>query len=284
MIEGTKNNPVYIIAEIGINHNGDLDIAKKLIDIAKVAGCDAVKFQKRNPDVCVPEHQKSVERDTPWGRMTYLDYKYKVEFGKKEYDIIDAYCKEREIDWSASPWDIDSLNFLNTYSLPFIKIPSALLTDIELIKLSAKTNKKIIISTGMSTIDEIDKSVNAIKQANPNCDLAVLHCNSSYPAPNEDLNLNCIQTLKEKYKCTVGYSGHEFGLTTTIASVCMGAKIIERHITLDRTMWGTDQMCSVEPQGLIKLVRGVKELSLALGDGVKTVTALEQKIKDKLRK
>jgi len=284
MIEGTKNNPVYIIAEIGINHNGDLDIAKKLIDIAKVAGCDAVKFQKRNPDVCVPEHQKSVERDTPWGRMTYLDYKYKVEFGKKEYDIIDAYCKEREIDWSASPWDIDSLNFLNTYSLPFIKIPSALLTDIELIKLSAKTNKKIIISTGMSTIDEIDKSVNAIKQVNPNCDLAVLHCNSSYPAPNEDLNLNCIQTLKEKYKCTVGYSGHEFGLTTTIASVCMGAKIIERHITLDRTMWGTDQMCSVEPQGLIKLVRGVKELSLALGDGVKTVTALEQKIKDKLRK
>ena len=284
MIEGTKNNPVYIIAEIGINHNGDLDIAKKLIDIAKVAGCDAVKFQKRNPDVCVPEHQKSVERDTPWGRMTYLDYKYKVEFGKKEYDIIDAYCKEREIDWSASPWDIDSLNFLNTYSLPFIKIPSALLTDIELIKLSAKTNKKIIISTGMSTIDEIDKSVNAIKQANPNCDFAVLHCNSSYPAPNEDLNLNCIQTLKEKYKCTVGYSGHEFGLTTTIASVCMGAKIIERHITLDRTMWGTDQMCSVEPQGLIKLVRGVKELSLALGDGVKTVTALEQKIKDKLRK
>ena len=284
MIKGTKNNPVYIIAEIGINHNGDLDIAKKLIDIAKVAGCDAVKFQKRNPDVCVPEHQKSVERDTPWGRMTYLDSKYKVEFGKKEYDIIDTYCKEREIDWSASPWDIDSLNFLNTYSLPFIKIPSALLTDIELIKLSAKTNKKIIISTGMSTIDEIDKSVNAIKQANPNCDLAVLHCNSSYPAPNEDLNLNCIQTLKEKYKCTVGYSGHEFGLTTTIASVCMGAKIIERHITLDRTMWGTDQMCSVEPQGLIKLVRGVKELSLALGDGVKTVTALEQKIKDKLRK
>ena len=284
MIQNTKKKSVYIIAEIGINHNGDLEIAKQLIDIAKVAGCDAVKFQKRNPDVCVPEHQKSIERDTPWGRMTYLDYKYKVEFGKKEYDIIDDYCKERKIDWSASPWDIDSLNFLNTYSLPFIKIPSALLTDIKLIKLAASTNKKIIISTGMSTMEEIDESVNAIKQENPNCDLAILHCNSSYPAPNADLNLNCIKTLKEKYQCTVGYSGHEFGLTTTIASVCMGAKVIERHITLDRTMWGTDQMCSVEPQGLIKLVRGINELSVALGDGIKTVTEEEQKIKDKLRK
>jgi len=284
MTSVTNAESVYIIAEIGINHNGDLDIAKKLIDIAKVAGCDAVKFQKRNPDICVPEHQKSVQRDTPWGRMSYLEYKYKVEFGKEEYDIIDDYCKKRDIAWSASPWDLDSLNFLNQYNLPFIKIPSALLTDIDLVTESAKTSKKLIISTGMSTIEEIDDSVNAIKKANPNCELAILHCNSTYPAPNEDLNLNCIQTLKEKYQCEVGYSGHEFGLTTTIASVCLGAKIIERHITLDRTMWGTDQMCSVEPQGLIKLVRGVKELSLALGDGIKRVTEAEQKIKDKLRK
>ena len=284
MTSVTNAKSVYIIAEIGINHNGDLDIAKKLIDIAKVAGCDAVKFQKRNPDICVPEHQKSVQRDTPWGRMSYLEYKYKVEFGKEEYDIIDDYCQKRDIAWSASPWDLDSLNFLNQYNLPFIKIPSALLTDIDLVTESAKTSKKLIISTGMSTIEEIDDSVNAIKKANPNCELAILHCNSTYPAPNEDLNLNCIQTLKEKYQCEVGYSGHEFGLTTTIASVCLGAKIIERHITLDRTMWGTDQMCSVEPQGLIKLVRGVKELSLALGDGIKRVTEAEQKIKDKLRK
>ena len=284
MTSVTNAESVYIIAEIGINHNGDLDIAKKLIDIAKVAGCDAVKFQKRNPDICVPEHQKSVQRDTPWGRMSYLEYKYKVEFGKEEYDIIDDYCKKRDIAWSASPLDLDSLNFLNQYNLPFIKIPSALLTDIDLVTESAKTSKKLIISTGMSTIEEIDDSVNAIKKANPNCELAILHCNSTYPAPNEDLNLNCIQTLKEKYQCEVGYSGHEFGLTTTIASVCLGAKIIERHITLDRTMWGTDQMCSVEPQGLIKLVRGVKELSLALGDGIKRVTEAEQKIKDKLRK
>jgi len=275
---------IYIIAEIGINHNGDLAIAKKLIDIAKVAGCDVVKFQKRNPDVCVPEHQKSVMRDTPWGKMTYLEYKYKVEFEKKEYDEIDTYCKNKQIDWTASPWDLDSLNFLNKYDVPFIKIPSALLTDIELIKESTKTGKKVIISTGMSTIEEVDAAVDAIKGINSNASYAILHCNSTYPAPNDELNLKCIQTLKDRYKCEVGYSGHEFGLTTTIASICLGATIIERHITLDRTMWGTDQMCSVEPQGLIKLVRGVRELNNALGDGVKVVTETEKPIRDKLRK
>ena len=275
---------IYIIAEIGINHNGDLSIAKKLIDIAKVAGCDVVKFQKRNPDICVPEHQKTVMRDTPWGRMTYLDYKYKVEFGQREYDEIDVYCKEQGIKWSASPWDLDSLDFINQYDIPFIKIPSALLTDLELIKESTKTGKKIIISTGMSTMEEIDAAVNAIKEINDNAEYAVLHCNSTYPAPNDELNLKCIETLKNKYQCEVGYSGHEFGLTTTIASVCLGATIIERHITLDRTMWGTDQMCSVEPQGLIKLVRGIKELNNALGDGIKVVTETEKPIREKLRK
>ena len=275
---------IYIIAEIGINHNGDMSIAKKLIDIAKVAGCDVVKFQKRNPDVCVPEHQKTIMRDTPWGRMTYLDYKYKVEFNQNQYDEIDIYCKEKDIKWSASPWDLDSLDFLNQYDIPFIKIPSALLTDLELIKESVKTGKKIIISTGMSTIEEIDNAVNAIKKVNAEAQYAILHCNSTYPAPNDELNLNCIKTLKDKYKCEVGYSGHEFGLTTTIASVCLGATIIERHITLDRTMWGTDQMCSVEPQGLIKLVRGIKELNKALGDGKKIVTETEKPIREKLRK
>ena len=275
---------IYIIAEIGINHNGDMSIAKKLIDIAKVAGCDVVKFQKRNPDVCVPEHQKTVMRDTPWGKMTYLDYKYKVEFNQNQYDEIDIYCKEKDIKWSASPWDIDSLDFLNQYDIPFIKIPSALLTDLELIKESVKTGKKIIISTGMSTIEEIDNAVDTIKKVNAEAQYAILHCNSTYPAPNNELNLNCIKTLKDKYKCEVGYSGHEFGLTTTIASVCLGATIIERHITLDRTMWGTDQMCSVEPQGLIKLVRGIKELNKALGDGKKIVTETEKPIREKLRK
>ena len=275
---------IYIIAEIGINHNGDLLIAKKLIDIAKVAGCDVVKFQKRNPDVCVPEHQKTVMRDTPWGKMTYLEYKYKVEFGQRKYDEIDVYCKDKQIKWTASPWDLDSLDFLNQYDIPFIKIPSALLTNLELIKESVKTGKKIIISTGMSTIEEVDAAVNAIKEVNANSSYAILHCNSTYPAPNNELNLKCIETLQNRYQCEVGYSGHEFGLTTTIASICLGATIIERHITLDRTMWGTDQMCSVEPQGLIKLVRGIKELNNALGDGVKVVTETEKPIRAKLRK
>ena len=279
----SKEN-IYIIAEIGINHNGSLDIAKKLIDIAEVAGCHAVKFQKRNPDVCVPEHQKNIMRETPWGKMTYLEYKYKVEFGKEEYDEINSYCNNKGIAWSASPWDLDSLKFLNQYNVPFIKIPSALLTNIELVSETAKTDKKVILSTGMSTIEEIDTAVSAMQVANKNCEFALLHCNSSYPAPNEDLNLTCIKTLKDRYKCEVGYSGHEFGLTTSISSICLGATIIERHITLDRTMWGTDQMCSVEPQGLIKLVRGINELNLALGDGVKRVTATEIPIRNKLRK
>ena len=279
----SKEN-IYIIAEIGINHNGSLDIAKKLIDIAEVAGCHAVKFQKRNPDVCVPEHQKNIMRETPWGKMTYLEYKYKVEFGKEEYDDINSYCNNKGIAWSASPWDLDSLKFLNQYNVPFIKIPSALLTNIELVSETAKTDKKVILSTGMSTIEEIDTAVSAMQVANKNCEFALLHCNSSYPAPNEDLNLTCIKTLKDRYKCEVGYSGHEFGLTTSISSICLGATIIERHITLDRTMWGTDLMCSVEPQGLIKLVRGINELNLALGDGIKRVTETEISIRNKLRK
>ena len=271
----------YIIAEIGINHNGDIDKAKVLIDIAATAGCDVVKFQKRNPDICVPEHQKKIKRKTPWGEMTYLDYKYKVEFGKEEYDEIDRYCKEKNIDWTTSVWDIDSLKFMIDYDVPFLKIPSALLTDYNLIKMSCSLfGKKLILSTGMSTIDEIDGAVNAIS----GCDFVLLHCNSSYPAPVKDLNLNCITTLKERYNCEVGYSGHEYGLPTTVAAVGLGATVIERHITLDRNMWGTDHLCSIEPQGLIKLVKYIRELEIALGDGVKNITEGEIIIKDKLRK
>lgn len=273
-------NKTYIIAEIGINHNGDMNIAKKLIDIAAVAGCDAVKFQKRNPDVCVPEHQKNVMRDTPWGQMTYLEYKHMVEFGKEQYDEIDAYCKEKEIAWSASPWDLDSLDFLNGYDIPFIKIPSAMLTNDELLKESVKTGKKIILSVGMSTEEEINHAVGILKGAK---EFALLHCNSTYPAPIEELNLSAIKTLKQKYKCEVGYSGHEFRLGTSVASIYLGASIIERHITLDRTMWGTDHMSSVEPQGLIKLVKGIRELEQAYGDGIITVTESEKIIKNKLR-
>ena len=270
----------YIIAEIGINHNGSIDVAKKLIDIAAVAGCNAVKFQKRNPDVCVPEHQKNVIRETPWGTMTYLEYKHKIEFGKEEYDVIDSYCKEKGIAWSASPWDLDSLNFLNQYDIPFIKIPSAMLTNDELIEATLNTGKKVILSVGMSTEEEISHAVNILQKSN---DFALLHCNSTYPAPINELNLSAIQTLKEKYNCEVGYSGHEFRLGTTVASIYLGATIIERHITLDRTMWGTDHMSSVEPQGLIKLVKGIRELEEAYGDGVVRVTDSQIPVRNKLR-
>jgi len=275
-------NKTYIIAEIGINHNGDLKTAKKLIDIAQVAGCDAVKFQKRNPEICVPEHQKSVIRQTPWGEMTYIDYKHIVEFGQEEYDEIDRYCKEKAIEWSASPWDLDSLSFLKQYDLPFIKIPSAMLTNKKLLIESAKIGIKLILSTGMSTIEEIDEAVSLLEQHCPSR-YAILHCNSTYPAPVSELNLSCIKTLKDRYGCEVGYSGHEFRLHTTVSSIYLGATILERHITLDRTMWGTDQLCSVEPQGLIKMVKGVRELEIALGDGDKIITESEKSIRRKLR-
>ena len=271
----------YIIAEIGINHNGSLDIAKKLIDVAVMSGCDAVKFQKRNPDICVPDHQKNIPRETPWGTMPYIEYKHKMEFGKSEYDEIDRYCKEKNIDWSASPWDLESLEFLNQYDMPFLKIASAMLTNEKLIRRAAQTGKKVILSTGMSTMEEVNTAV--VWLLTESADYALLHCNSAYPAPLEDLNLSCIKTLKDRYKCEVGYSGHEFRLGTTVAAVYLGATIIERHITLDRTMWGSDHLSSVEPQGLIKMVKGIRELEKAYGDGVKRVTEKELPSRKKLR-
>lgn len=274
----------YLISEIGINHNGSLDVAKQLIDISAIAGFSAVKFQKRNPDVCVPEHQKSVEKDTPWGNMTYLEYKYKVEFGKDEYDEIDRYCKKKGIDWSASPWDEDSIDFLSDYKLPWVKIASASITEEDVLRKCAKIFPKIIMSTGMSTEEEIDRAVSVLESAN--CEsICILHCNSSYPAPVEDLNLNYMRELKKKYpKHQIGYSGHEYGLTSSIASVALGAEVVERHVTLDKSMWGSDQLCSVEPHGMFKLARGIKELELALGDGIKVVTEDEKKKRKTLRK
>ena len=272
---------IYIIAEIGINHNGDLSIAKKLIDIAKVAGCDVVKFQKRNPDVCVPEKQKNIMRETPWGYITYLDYKYKVEFEKEEYDIIDEYCKQLKIHWFASPWDVDSVNFLSQYNIPALKVPSASLNDTELLLAMKATGIPIILSSGMSTQDEVDEAINLFSGS----EIALLHCVSTYPTPPEELNLNVIKTYKEKYpKTIIGYSGHETGLSTTYVAVALGAKIIERHITLDRSMWGTDHSASVEPQGLESLVSNIKDIELAMGDGVKGVTAGEIPIREKLRR
>lgn len=278
----------YIIAEIGINHNGDLKNALRLIDIAAAAGCDAVKFQKRNPDVCVPEHQKNVMRDTPWGQMTYLDYKYKVEFEAPEYNAIAAHCEMHGIEWSASPWDMDSLEFLKQYDVPFLKIPSAMLTNDELLEGCVASGKRVIFSTGMSTKEEIDHAVTVLRKAklvhnNPH-KIGLLHCNSTYPAPINELNLSGIQTLQQEYSdFEIGYSGHEFRLGTTVAAVYLGASIIERHITLDRQMWGSDHLASVEPQGLFKLVSGIRELEEAFGDGVIQVTESEKPVRAKLR-
>jgi N-acetylneuraminate synthase len=278
----------YIIGEIGINHQGDLSIAKRLIDIAAAAGCDAVKFQKRNPDVAVPEAQKSKPRRWQGVDMTYLEYKYKVEFGKEEYDEIDRYCKQQGIAWSASPWDMDSVEFLQQYNLPFIKLPSASLTDDELLAACVERFPKVIFSTGMSTEEEIDHAVDTLRTAqvkyNKKDPIGLLHCNSTYPAPINELNLSAIQTLADKYPdFEIGYSGHEFRLGTSVAAIYLGASIIERHITLDRTMEGSDHMASVEPQGLFKLVSGIRELEQAYGDGKIVVTESEKPVREKLR-
>lgn len=280
-----RYNKVYTIAEIGINHNGDIGICEKLINLSAACGFDAVKFQKRNPDVCVPEEQKSKIRDTPWGKITYLDYKKKVEFEKEEYDRIDALCKNIGIDWSASPWDNDSVDFLTQYDIPWVKIPSASINDLDFLRYTASKFKHIILSTGASTHNEVKEAYNAIASSDNCVHLDVLHCNSTYPAPVEDLNLRCIQTLKMSFpQSNIGYSGHEYGLLSTIASVALGSEIIERHVTLDKAMWGSDQSCSLEPHAMFKLVRGIRELEKALGDDVKTVTPAELEKMKSLRK
>jgi len=274
------SNSVYFIGEVGINHNGDLELAKKIILGAKNAGFSAVKFQKRNPELSTPENMKSKFRETPWGEMTYLEYKYKIEFEKKEYDEISKYCKDLEIDWFASCWDVDSLNFLLNYEPPVLKIASAKITDKVLLESHASSGLPIIMSTGMSTMDEIDKAYEILKN-NP---LAILHTTSTYPCPPEELNLNMIETLSEIYPNNpIGYSGHESGLSTSIAAAVLGAKIIERHITIDRSMWGTDQSASLGPDGMNRLVGSVNKIMLSLGTGQKKVFDSELPIRDKLR-
>ena len=272
--------PVYIIAEIGINHNGDIEIAKQLMDVAVETGCDAVKFQKRTPEICVPEEQKSIPRETPWGSMTYFEYKKRIEFEQKEFEQIDAYAKKIGIDWFASPWDVPSVDFLEGFNVPCQKIASACLTDSELLTAVNKTKTTTILSTGMSSIEEIDKAVSLLN----NVPLAIAQATSTYPAEASELNLRTIQTFAEKYKVPVGYSGHERGLQVTIAAVALGATFIERHITLDRSMWGTDHSASLEPEGLKKLVRDIRIIELALGDGKKKVYDSEIPIRAKLRR
>lgn len=281
MLDLTKLTKPYLIAEIGINHNGNIQIAKKLIDATFACSWDCAKFQKRNPDKAVPEHQKNVEKDTPWGKMTYLEYKHRVEFGKKEYDYIDKYCKEKPIDWTASVWDYDSLDFLTKYDLPFIKVPSAMLTNDSLLTETSKSGFPVILSTGMSTIEEIDHAFEILSKYTKS--YALLHTNSSYPAKSEDLNLNSIPFLIERYKCTIGYSGHEYGLTPTVIAIALGAKIIERHITIDRHLWGTDQLASVEIEGMDSLSKRVSEVRTILGVKSKIVTESELSIRKKLR-
>lgn len=281
MIYFEELNEPYMVAEVGINHNGDLQIAKKLIDAAFACSWNCVKFQKKNPGLCVPEHQKKIIKETPWGEMTYLEYKHKLELGKAEYDYIDRYCREKPINWASSVWDIDSLSFIKQYDVAFIKIPSAKVTDLELIEAVAQSSFPIILSTGMSSFGELDKAVDTLRSSTSN--FLIMHTNSSYPAKLEELNLNCIKTLKERYGCKVGYSGHEYGLEPTVAAVILGAIVIERHITLDHTMWGTDQASSVEPMGMDMLCKRIKEVRKTLGDGVKRITESELVVRKKLR-
>lgn len=273
--------PVYVVGEIGINHNGDLDTALALIDAAAEAGCDAVKFQKRTPEICTPRDQWDVERDTPWGRMTYIDYRHKVEFGEDEYRAIDEHCATRGIDWFASPWDTQAVAFLEKFDVPAHKVASASLTDDELLRAVRATGRTVVLSTGMSTPQQIRHAVEVLGSAN----ILLCHATSTYPAKAEELNLRVINTLREEYpNVPIGYSGHETGLQTTLAAVALGATFVERHITLDRAMWGSDQAASVEPGGLARLVRDIRTIETALGDGVKRVYDSELGPMKKLRR
>ncbi|MBX7042050.1 MAG: N-acetylneuraminate synthase family protein [Ignavibacteria bacterium] len=272
---------VYVIAEIGINHNGSLKKALRLIKGAREAGCDCVKFQKRTPELCVPKDQWNIERDTPWGRITYIDYRHRVELSFSDYQQIDDYCRKKKIDWTASCWDEESVDFIDQFDVPFYKAASASLTDISLLKKKRSTGKPLMISTGMSTMEEIEAAVSAIGTD----DLLIAHSTSTYPCKPEELNLRVIQTLKGRFpEVPIGYSGHEVGLSTTLAAVTLGAVFVERHITLDRAMWGTDQAASVELGGFRKLVEDIRDVEKSLGDGIKRVFESELGPRKKLRR
>jgi sialic acid synthase SpsE len=273
--------PIYVIGEIGLNHNGDVDIAKKLIDVAADAGAQAVKFQKRTPEISTPEHMKNTPRSTPWGDMTYLEYRYRVEFDRDQYIEIGDYATMRGLDWFASPWDEPSVDFLEDLNTVAYKIASASVTDLGMLAKIAATGKPVILSTGMSTMDQIDTAVETLGTER----LVILHATSTYPLPPEEANLRMIRTLTDRYAgIPVGYSGHEPGLQISLAAAALGAQAIERHITLDRTMWGSDHAASLEPQGLNHLVRDVRIIETALGDGVKRVFPGELAPLSKLRR
>ncbi|MFX0014110.1 MAG: N-acetylneuraminate synthase family protein [Promethearchaeota archaeon] len=276
----SEESPVFFIAEIGINHNGELDLAKKMIDMAVYCNADAVKFQKRTLDLCIPPEMRNRIKETPWGEMTYYEYKERLEFGESEYREIDQYCQEKKILWSASAWDIPSLTFLEKMGVPYHKIPSAQLTNRELLLSAKETNKPIFLSTGMSTEEEIKRAIEILKDT----PLIIMHSNSAYPSVNGDLNLSYIPKLKELYpEHIVGYSGHEEGISASLVAATLGAKVIERHVTINRAMWGTDQAASIEFSGLRRIVRDLKKLPIWLGNGKKVVTPSELPVKKRLR-
>lgn len=277
-----ENEPVFFIAEIGINHNGSLDIAKRLMDATFACGWHCVKFQKRSPDLCVPEDQKSVMRDTPWGKMTYLEYRHKIEFNQEEYSFIDEYCKQKPLCWNASVWDIPSLEFILAFEVPFIKIPSAKLTEHELLRMASQSGKTIVLSTGMSTVEEIDEAVGILEKYSKG-NYILMHTNSMYPTPPDELNIRVITFLKDRYKCIIGYSGHEYGVYSTIAATILGARMVERHVTLSHDMWGSDQAASVEVHGMDMLKKRIDQAMGTLGDGVKRITSKEMEVRKKLR-
>jgi N-acetylneuraminate synthase len=273
--------PVYVIAEIGLNHNGDVDLAKRLIDVAADAGAQAVKFQKRTPAISTPEHMKSVMRETPWGTMTYLDYRYRVEFNREQYIEIGDHATLRGMAWFASPWDEPSVDFLEDINVVAHKVASASVTDLGLLRALAATGKTVILSTGMSTLAQIDRAVETLGTDR----LVLLHATSTYPLPPQEANLRMIATLQQRFAgVPVGYSGHETGLQISLAAVALGAVAVERHITLDRAMWGSDHAASLEPTGLEHLVRDIRIIEQAMGDGVKRIFPGEEAPLAKLRR
>jgi len=275
-----ENQPTYIVAEIGINHNGDVEIARQLIDAARHAGVDAVKFQKRTPELCVPPEQRGQMRDTPWGYITYLDYRYKVEFGKDEYTEINRYCQQIGMTWFASVWDEPSVDFLEQFNPVCYKIPSASLTDHNLLRHLRTMGRPVILSTGMSTMEQIHAAVDVLGLEN----LVITHATSTYPCEPDELNLRMIQTMQQEFPCPIGYSGHEVGLIPSVVAVALGACMVERHITLDRAMWGGDQAASVEPGGFERLVKYIRVTEQSMGDGIKKVYESEMPSLRKLRR
>jgi len=272
---------VFLTAEIGINHNGDIKIAKKLIDLVSKCGCDAVKFQKRTVEKVYSKEVLDSPRDSPWGNTT-RDQKLGLEFGKKEYDIIDSYCKDKNIDWYASAWDVDSKLFLRQYNLKYNKIASAMLTNIPLLEKVAEEKKHTFIATGMSTMEQIKKAVELFRKFD--CPFELMHCNSSYPMKMEEANLKCIETLRDEFHCNIGYSGHEtVSYLICVVATVLGATSIERHITLDRSMYGSDHAASLEQMGLERMVKNVRQVEMVLADGVKRIWDSEIPVMKKLR-